>query len=289
MDKETENKYFFLRKNNKLQLLKYKVIIKNAKNYEVKSYRKFLYKNYKIEKSDNINVGKLNYKEKDFEKYFTIYAESKNLNYIRYKSFNRDPKDAININFLVGYSMISQKNKAQSSSSFNTSINTNHINLGVNFEFFFNSSMKKSSILASLVYNTNNSNDEDFAFGTGNSDNSIATNELSFLNLNLKYRQYYKLNRGYIYLNGGVSVIYSLGKTSYTFIPTDAIISELRYDQPNLFLTFGVGYNYDKLGFEINYIPSYAGAFQIEENNATSGTWSFDRQHISLTFSYNVF
>ena len=223
-------------------------------------------------------------------KYFTLYAASKNLNYIEYKTFNRDLKDALNINLAIGYSSVSRETFNGYTIS-DIYLNTTHLNFGIGFETFLNTTYKKSSFITSLTYHLkSNSDDQNFAFRSGNPDNSTATSELSFLTLDLKYRQYFKLNKNsFVYVNAGAGLSHASGKTAYIFNPTGEFISDLKLDKSNLFLIFGLGYNFNKLSLDINYVPSYSGTFTVIENNSSAGGWNFKKHFVNVSLSYELF
>tara|TARA_R110001606_G_scaffold278896_2_gene427452 strand:+ start:2126 stop:3379 length:1254 start_codon:yes stop_codon:yes gene_type:complete len=289
-DKKTDNVYLFLEENKVIKLLEYKIIKKNSKNYILKPFRKFLYQNYRIEGKDQINVGKLRYNEKDLLEYLSSYSASKNIKLKEYKYFIRDFKDALNINFLVGYSITSQRN-LHSFAIYETSFNTNHLHFGASLEFFFNTNSKKSSIISSLIYLTNSESDvQNFSFGSGNQNFSLVKNDLNLLSLDFKYRQYFKVRTNhYLYINGGLGLNYSNGNTSYSLNTKDDFISDLTYNTANPFFIIGIGYNVNKLSFDFNYIPKYNGVFDPIIDNANSGNWEFNRQIINLTLSYELF
>jgi hypothetical protein len=199
-------------------------------------------------------------------------------------------KDALNINFLVGYSLISQNN-LHDYTIYETSFNSNQLNFGTSLELFFNSVEKKSSFITSLMYFLNSEiDDQEFGFGSGNPNYASVKNDLSLLTLDLKYRQYYKLkNNNYLFINAGVGINLTNGKTSYIRNSTNDFIADLDYDSASVFLTFGIGYNIKKLSLELNYIPKFNNVFNPVSDNINFGNWKYNRQIANLSLSYEIF
>jgi hypothetical protein len=290
-NKETDNVYFFIKDNKTIKLLEYKIIKKNSKNYILKPFRNFLYQNYRIEGKDQINAGKLRYNEKDFVKYFNLYTQSQNINAKKYETFKRSLKDVFNISVIAGLGLTSQENE-NSGANVSSDFNNLGVNLGISLELFQNSYRKKSSIITTLLINLNSSHAEDFSFIANNANDVTVESKLNAVNLDVKYRQYFnnKTNTNrYFYINAGIGTNYSLGNTKYFFNTTNSLIADLDYSRDlKVYFLAGIGYNFNKYSIDLNYIPAINGDFSNNEK-INSGNWSFNRQVINFTLSYEIF
>lgn len=290
-DNKTDNVYLFVEDQKVIKLLEYKIIKKNSKNYILKPFRKFLYQNYRIEGKDQINVGKLRYNEKDFVKYFNLYTQSQNINAKKYETFKRSLKDVFNISVIAGLGLTSQENE-NSGANVSTDFNNLGVNLGISLEVFPNSNRKKSSIITTLLLNLNANHKEDFSFSSNNANDVTVESNLKALNLDVKYRQYFnsKTNTNrYFYVNAGFGTNYSFGNTKYFFNSPYSLIADLEYNRDlKMYFIAGIGYNINKYSIDLNYIPTTNGIFTNNEE-INSGNWSFNRQVINVTLSYEFF
>ncbi len=283
------NEYFFIESMNKLEFLKYKKVKKNNRKAEIRKFVEQIIERFDITDSKNQKkIAKLRYKEEDLISFFIEYSKQKKYTYKQYDTYlNRDFKDAFNITPKLGYSFNSQSVKTIND-NFKNSFNENHFNFGLDIELFFNTLFKKSSIILSYIYYNEVNNEGDFSFATSN--DSEVFNTLKMNTINLKYRHYFRTFKNqYLYVDAGFLIHSSNGKVEYIFKPTNAHIADLEYNKNNLALSLGIGYNYNNLYLELNYIPKMTGSFDSFTSNATTDNWQFDRSLFNLTIGYSIF
>jgi len=285
------NEYFFIESQGKLEFLKYKKVKKNSRKVDIRKYSTQIMERFNIIDSQNQKLlAKLKYKEIDLVSFFTKYAKQKKYTYKKYDPYlNRDFKDAFNIIPKLGYSFNSQSVKTIKD-KLKTSFNENHIDFGLDIEFFFNTLLKKSSIIFSYTHYNEINNEGNFSFVASN--DSEVFNSLKMNTINLKYRHYFRiLKNQYLYVDAGFLVHSSNGKVESIYTPTNAHISDLEYnsDENNLAFSLGLGYNYNNMYLELSYIPKMTGSFDSFTSNATTDSWQFDRSLLKLTIGYSIF
>lgn len=287
-----DNDYFFVETKEGIELLKYKKITKDNKKIQVRDFRKQLLTKFKVIDSKNQGkIGAVKYKERDFVSYFLKYAVENNYSYKKYNSsfVTRDFKDAFNITPKLGYSLNSQSTKTKNN-NFETSFDESQISFGVDIEYFFNSTVKKSSLILSYTYHNEINSEGKFSFASLN--DSDVSNTLKIGSVHFKYRQYFRLlKQQYVFANVGVLSYRSIGKTKYTFIPTGASIANLEYsnDQNEVTFSLGLGYSYNNVYLELNYIPKMKGIFDSLHSNATTDDWLYDRSLLNFSIGYAIF
>ena len=282
------NIYFFIETKAGIEFLKYKKIIKNNKQIKVNDYRKQLLGRFKIIDAKNEGIiGGIKYKEDDLVNYFLKYAKQNNFSYTKYNSYEaRKFKDAINITPKIGYYFSSQSTNTNNN-NFASSFQVSQISLGLDVEFFFNTVFKKSSIILSYLHYTEIDNTGVFSFGTPNDSEVINTIKMS--DLNLKYRQYFRLfHNQYLYANMGVLIHNTSGKIRYTFIPTNANITDLEYGS-KLTFSLGFGYNFKNIYLDLNYLPKMSWDLVSSNSSATRETWQNSRSLLNLSIGYSIF
>ena len=266
------NEYFFLETQGNLEFLKYKKVKKNNRKVDLRKYATQIIERFNIIDLQNQKIiANLKYKEVDLVNFFTEYAKQNKYTYKKYERYlNRDFKDAFNITPKLGYSFNSQSVKTINN-KLETSFKENHINYGLDIEFFFNTLFKKSSIIFSYTYYNEIKKDGYFSFVASN--DSETFNSLKMNTINLKYRHYFKIHKNqYLYADAGFLLHSSKGKVESIYTPTNAYISNLKYnsDENNLAFSIGLGYNYNN-------------------SNATSDSWHLDRNLLNLTIGYSIF
>lgn len=284
---ENNNRYLFIDDNESIKLLEYKIYTKNKKNFKVNNFRNFLYKKYKSKDK----ISKLKYTEKGIVNYLKTYSSANNINYKEYEGFYRDFKDIFNITPKAGVSLIEQTNSSYNNvGNYDSNFKESQISFGFDFEYFFNTKIKHSSIIASYNYYTKVTNKEKFSFAQ--QDDSEINNTMNSSDLQLKFRRYFKItNQQNVYANAGVLLHMSSGETKYDYINTNANIADLRYNnaENNIAFIFGVGYNIKNLYLEANYIPKIEGKFDTLNTIATLSNWGYTRNMLSISIGYNLF
>tara|TARA_R110000868_G_scaffold4211_7_gene26502 strand:- start:32156 stop:33406 length:1251 start_codon:yes stop_codon:yes gene_type:complete len=286
-----DNEYFFIESKDGIELLKYKKITNNNITTGINDYKKQLLINFELSDSRNQGIlGGVKYKESDFTNYFLSYAEQHNYPFEKYNPDNsRDFKDAINITPKLGYSFISQTTKTEDN-SFETSFDESQISFGLDIELFFNAKFKKSSVILSYMHHNKIDKQGEFSFTQPN--DSQVYNTLTMNDIQLKYRQYFKLTYNqYLYVNAGLLGHISKGGTEYAFTQTNAKFADLKYDnnQNNLTFSLGIGYNFNNIYFELNYIPKIKANYETLSNVSTSSGWQYERSVINLSLGYAIF
>lgn len=285
------NEYFFIESQGELEFLKYKKVKMNSRKVDIRNYITQILERFNIiDLQNQKTLEKLKYKEVDLVSFFTEYANQKKYTFIKYDRYlNRDFKDAFNITPKLGYSFNSQSVKTIND-KIRTSFNENHIDFGLDIEFFFNTLLKKSSIIFSYTHYNEINNEGNFSFVALN--DSEFFNSLKMNTINLKYRRYFRiLKNQYLYVDGGFLLHSSNGKVESIYTPTNAHISDLEYnsDKNNLAFSLGLGYNYNNMSLELSYIPKMTGSFDSFTSNATTDSWQFDRSLLNLSIGYSIF
>lgn len=289
---EKGNEYFFIEHNNKIELLKFKKIIKAKKSVKIKAFRRQLFKNF----SSNIvnkskTIGKLKYSKDNLITFFTLYAKNNNYSFKNYDNiFSRSFKNAFNIIPKIGYSKVNNLIKNENE-SYNSGSKKSNLNFGLDFEYFINSIQKRSSIVFSYTYHLNSKTQSKFALGQGNPENSTITSEYQRSTYGMNYRHYFKvLKNHYFYLSGGFTLENSKGKIDYLYEPTNAYIAKLEYEGTNTAFNFGIGYNLYDFYLEINYVPNLSGDLKALSSPSTNGSWSYERNDIlNISLGYSIF
>lgn len=284
------NEYFFLGTEGEIELLKYKKIRSKKREIEVRDFVRQLIKKFNIiEPTNQKNVARLKYKSSSLVNFFTEFSKQKKYNYFEYSSYlNRDFKDAFNLTPKIGYSFNSQSINT-SKGNFETSFKENHVNFGLDIEYFFNNIKKKSSLVFSYEYHSKIDNNGTFNFTVNN--DSKTSNNLKINTINFKYRRYFEVFKDqYFFIEGGLLFHSTNGKAEYTYTPTNAKIADLEYNKKNnLAFSIGLGYNYHDLYLGLNYIPVMSGDFESFSTNATRDSWEYDRSLLNLTIGYSIF
>jgi len=285
------NDYFFIERNGEIKLLEYKTIVLNGRQVKIRNFVDQLIKSLSpLNPELYMKIGSLKYEEDSLVQFLIDYANQENHDYSVYNpGVSRNLKDAFNITPKIGYSFVSQ-NTETGSNDFKTTLNENQINFGLDIEYFFNTLQKKSSLIFSYSYYTEINSESDYTFTTP--DDSQILNKFNMNTLNLKYRYYLNLGINQnLYIDGGLLVHSSKGKVEYVFIPTDAFIVDLEYENANNNISFsiGLGYNYKSFYLQLNYIPQMSGTFNILSSNAVNDNWQFDRNVLNMSFGYSIF
>ena len=288
---DKNNRYIFIESQGKIEFLRYKKVIKNNRKVYIRKFVSQIIKEFDIIDSKNHNaLAKLKYNENDLVNFFIEYVNQNIYIYKKYDiSLNRDFKDAINITPKLGYSFNSQSVKTIND-KLKTSLNENHINFGLDIEFFLNTFLKKSSIIFSYTYYNEINKEGNFSFVASN--DSKTFNSLKINTIDLKYRCYFRIFKNqYIYADAGFLLHSSKGKVEYIFTNTNAHISDLEYNNNdnNLAFSLGLGYNYNNMYLGLSYVPKMTGSFDSFTSNATSDSWQFDRNLLNLTIGYSIF
>lgn len=291
LDQEN-NRYIFIEDKNVLKFLEYKIINFENKKLIIKSYKNYLLKNNEIISSkQKIDFGKLKYTEKDMVDYFTKYAESNSDSIKVYKGHFRKLTDILNITPKIGYSTFNHKT-INENSSYNTDFIESQLNVGLDFEYFFNTDIKKSSILFSIQYHLDTKNEGDFAFGTRSPINTKTYHDFSTYNLDLKYRHYFKLKQHhYLFLNLGFGYQKTNGTTDYIFNENNIKIADLDFnnDDNDLYFSLGAGYNFKNLFLGFDFTPKIKGNYDAINPTATSGDWTYERSLLNISIGYSIF
>lgn len=233
-------------------------------------------------------LTQLKYNEDDLVNFFIEYTKQKKQIYNKNDtSVNRDFKDVFNITPKLGSSFNSQSVKTINDKLKN-SLNENNINLSLDIEFFFNTLLKKSSIIFYYTHYNEINKEDTFSFSASNDSNIF--NYLKMNTINLKYRQYFRIRKNqYIYADAGFLVHSSKGKVESIYTPTNAQISDLKYNSDENNLAFSLDLGYYNMYLNLSYIPKMTGSFDSFTSNATSDSWQFNRNLLNFTIGYSIF
>ncbi|TMM28876.1 hypothetical protein FDT66_13305 [Polaribacter aestuariivivens] len=284
------NEYYFVEKNNTINWLEFKKIKNNNKTFEVRNYRKQLLDEYKLKSVNKRGyIGSIKYKKKSLIEYFLKYANDENINSKNFSKItdSRDLKDLISITPKIGYSFYNQDTKAVQSNSFNSSFNSNNLNVGLDIELFFNTIYKKNSFIFSLQHHFKSETKDSINFGASSPVNVEIANNIGLTNLILSYRHYFKISdEKYIYSNAGVAYNLHSGSTKYTYTNGNEEANLTYNNTYSLFLS--VGLNIKKYTVELNFMP-ISGDFKSKTDNEGISDWKFKRSVLSFNIGYEIF
>jgi hypothetical protein len=286
---DKNNEYIFIESQGKIEFLKYKKVKKNNKKVGIGKFVSQIRKEFDIIDLKNQKIlTQLKYNEDDLVNFFIEYTKQKKQIYNKNDtSVNRDFKDVFNITPKLGSSFNSQSVKTINDKLKN-SLNENNINLSLDIEFFFNTLLKKSSIIFYYTHYNEINKEDTFSFSASNDSNIF--NYLKMNTINLKYRQYFRIRKNqYIYADAGFLVHSSNGKVESIYTPTNAQISDLKYNSDENNLAFSLDLGYYNMYLNLSYIPKMTGSFDSFTSNATSDSWQFNRNLLNFTIGYSIF
>jgi hypothetical protein len=286
---DKNNEYIFIESQGKIEFLKYKKVKKNNKKVGIGKFVSQIRKEFDIIDLKNQKIlTQLKYNEDDLVNFFIEYTKQKKQIYNKNDtSVNRDFKDVFNITPKLGSSFNSQSVKTINDKLKN-SLNENNINLSLDIEFFFNTLLKKSSIIFSYTHYNEINKEDTFSFSASNDSNIF--NYLKMNTISLKYRQYFRIRKNqYIYADAGFLVHSSKGKVESIYTPTNAQISYLKYNSDENNLAFSLDLGYNNMYLNLSYIPKMTGSFDSFTSNATSDSWQFNRNLLNFTIGYSIF
>jgi hypothetical protein len=286
---DKNNEYIFIESQGKIEFLKYKKVKKNNKKVGIGKFVSQIREEFDIIDLKNQKIlTQLKYNEDDLVNFFIEYTKQKKQIYNKNDtSVNRDFKDVFNITPKLGSSFNSQSVKTINDKLKN-SLNENNINLSLDIEFFFNTLLKKSPIIFYYTHYNEINKEDTFSFSASNDSNIF--NYLKMNTINLKYRQYFRIRKNqYIYADAGFLVHSSNGKVESIYTPTNAQISDLKYNSDENNLAFSLDLGYYNMYLNLSYIPKMTGSFDSFTSNATSDSWQFNRNLLNFTIGYSIF
>ena len=230
------------------------------------------------------------YNEKYFVKNFSLYTQSQNINAKKYKKYIRDFKDAFDIRTKIGFTLINQSIGTEIRTIYNIDNNFNSINLGIDFEHFFNTIDKKNSIIFNYQYNPKTIREKGFDFS--NFDDTNVTSNISMNNLSFKYRRYFSLKKdNNLFADIGLNALNLNSNTTYIYKQQNLILADITSNQSfNYGVSFVFGYDYKKFLLEINYMPKVKIKGESPTSIALIATdWIYNTGFLNFHLGYTIY
>lgn len=286
-------KKFFFEKNNKVVQLLYKKYLDDNKIKEDNLFRKQLWNNFKCEGDKISDFSRVDYTRKELVAILVKYSKCTNLTVEVSKEKKASFKELVNISPKLGVSLLNTTMKPlYLSGEFTTKINAITISYGGEIEFFLPLFNKKLSVVGSyLAYDFDdsltytNNGIRPHLNGTTNIDY-----QSSNLSIGLRYYFYLK-NEDQLFTSLNFSNDQVKGNFNYNASQSGIRYADVNLDMRDSYITFGIGYKRKKAFVELLF--STVSTSGIEDSApavaVALGTWSFNRNVLSINFGYNIF
>lgn len=279
----TLNRYFYKQHDSDINQLVYKrYLVNDSDIMDNNLFRQQLFTDLKCQGIDSNSIERLKYNNKDLERFFILYNECVNSQFIVYKSTSNEDWFSLSLKPGFNYESIFIKNSFTDVLTFDFE-NELNFRFGIEAEFFLPFNKKKLSVIVEPTFHDFKTEKEaegrNLLVGLGYSKANYRSIEVP---VGIRYHFYIK-NSSQIFLNVS-SILFDISKNaSIDIIRSDgSTLTSLEFVSGTN-IAIGIGYKYkDKYSLEARYQP-YRDIIRDYEK------WSSQYKGLSVMFGYSLF